>query len=131
MKALVRLSVTAIMVATFWVVGLTGSFSEMLTGGSALANDLPETSFIEVDSSKIDLNNSNINAFRKVPGFYPTLGRIIIQNAPYNSLDDVLNIAGLTEDQKTKISSNAEKFTLKKPDNSMNRERINNSIYRL
>jgi len=126
MRSLVRLSVTVIMVATILVVGWFGGFST-----SALADELPDTSFIQVDSSKIDLNNSNINAFRKIPGFYPTLGRVIIQNAPYQSLDDVLNIAGLTEEQKQKISASADKFTLKKPDNSMNRERFNNSIYRL
>jgi photosystem II PsbU protein len=62
---------------------------------------------------------------------YPTLGRIIIENSPYNSLDDVLKIAGLNESQKDLIKANADKFTLKKPDESMGRERINNANYRL
>jgi photosystem II PsbU protein len=62
---------------------------------------------------------------------YPTLGRIIIENAPYKSLDEVLSIAGLTESQKELIKANADQFTLKKPDESMGRERINNANYRL
>ncbi len=111
---------------------LTTSFLGTFGAASpAFADNLPDTSFIKQDLSKIDLNNSNINAFRQVRGMYPTLGRIIIDNAPYSSLDDVLNIDGLSEKQKDLIRNNADKFTLKKPDESMNRERINNSLYRL
>jgi photosystem II PsbU protein len=77
------------------------------------------------------LNNSNINTFRQVRGMYPTLGRTIIDNAPYKSLDEVLKIAGLTDGQKELIKGNADKFTLNKPDESMGRERINNANYRL
>jgi photosystem II PsbU protein len=124
MKALVRFSIIAMAIAIFWT-GFPGSFL------SVYANELPETNVIKVDSSKIDVNNSNINAFRKIPGFYPTLGRIIIQNAPYSSLDDVLNISGLSDVQKQRIKDNAGIFIVQKPDNSLNRERYNNSIYRL
>lgn len=95
------------------------------------ADDLEKTDFINVDNSKIDLNNSNINTFRRVPGMYPTLARIIINNAPYESFDDVLKIPGLSAAQIQKLKDNADRFTLKKPDNSMNRERINNALYRL
>jgi photosystem II PsbU protein len=59
------------------------------------------------------------------------LGRLIIDNAPYKSLDDVLNIKGLSPSQKELITANADKFVLKKPDESMGRERINNANYRL
>ncbi len=125
MKALVRFSIIAMAIAIFWTSGFSGSFL------SVHADELPETNVIKVDSSKIDVNNSNINAFRKIPGFYPTLGRIIIQNAPYSSLDDVLNISGLSDVQKQRIKDNAGIFIVQKPDNSLNRERYNNSIYRL
>lgn len=124
MKALARFSIVAI-----WAIAILCTF--LLPNGMVNANELPKTNFIKVDSSKIDLNNSNINAFKKVSGFYPTLGRIIIQNAPYRSLDDVLHIPGLTEAQQQKIKDNADKFTLYQPDNSLNRERINNALYRL
>jgi len=129
MKALVRFSIIAVAIAAFWTFGWAFDFSGF--SSSVHADELPETSVIKVDSSKIDVNNSNINAFRKISGFYPTLGRIIIQNAPYNSLDDVLNIAGLSDVQKQRIKDNAGIFIVQKPDNSLNRERINNSIYRL
>ncbi len=120
--------ICVIAIAIVLTTSFLGAFG---TANPAFADNLPDTSFIKQDLSKIDLNNSNINAFRQVRGMYPTLGRIIIDNAPYGSLDDVLNIPGLSEKQKDLIRSNADKFTLKKPDESMNRERINNSLYRL
>lgn len=127
MKALIRFSVLLVAIASIWTTGFLGSFGS----NSAFAEDLPSTSFYTQDLSKIDLNNSNISTFRQVRGMYPTLGRLIIDNAPYESLDDVLNIAGLTDAQKTLIKANADQFTLKKPDESMGRERINNANYRL
>ena len=127
MKALIRFSVLLVAIASIWTTGLLGSFSS----NAAFAEELPSTSFYTQDLSKIDLNNSNINTFRQIRGMYPTLGRIIIENAPYKSLDEVLSIAGLTESQKELIKANADQFTLKKPDESMGRERINNANYRL
>ncbi|MDX2256244.1 MAG: photosystem II complex extrinsic protein PsbU [Pseudanabaenaceae cyanobacterium bins.39] len=127
MKALIRFSVLLVAIASIWTTSLLGSFGS----NSAFAEDLPATNFYTQDLSKIDLNNSNINNFRQVRGMYPTLGRIIIENAPYQSLDDVLAIPGLTEGQKELITANADKFTLKRPDESMGRERINNANYRL
>ena len=127
MKALIRFSVLLMAIASIWTTCLLGSFSN----NAVFAADLPSTSFYTQDLSKIDLNNSNINTFRQVRGMYPTLGRIIINNAPYESLDDVLNIAGLSDSQKELIKANANQFTLKKPDESMGRERINNANYRL
>ncbi len=127
MKALIRFSVLLVAIASIWTTGLLGSFSS----NAAFAEDLPSTSFYTQDLSKIDLNNANINTFRQIRGMYPTLGRIIVENAPYKSLDEVLNIAGLNESQKELIKANADQFTLKKPDESMGRERINNANYRL
>jgi photosystem II PsbU protein len=127
MKALIRFSVLLVAIASIWTTGFLGSFGS----NSAFAEDLPATNFYTQDLSKIDLNNANINAFRQVRGAYPTLGRIIIENAPYKSFDDVLNIAGLSEAQKELLIANADKFSLKKPDESLGRERINNANYRL
>ncbi|NJK34831.1 MAG: photosystem II oxygen evolving complex protein PsbU [Oscillatoriales cyanobacterium SM2_2_1] len=111
------------------------TFSFILPTQPVLADvapaELPKTNFIEQDRSKIDLNNANIKEFREVRGMYPTLGRIIIEHAPYRSLDDVLSIKGLTEKQKDLIRNGADRFTLRQPDESMNRERINNALYRL
>jgi len=127
MKALIRFSVLLVAIASIWTTGFLGS----LGSNAAFADELPPTNFYTQDLSKIDFNNANINTFRQVRGMYPTLGRIIIDNAPYQSFDEVLNIAGLTDTQKEILKSNADKFTLKKPDESMVRERINNANYRL
>jgi len=127
MKALIRFSVLLVAIASIWTTCLLGSFGS----NAAFAEDLPTTNFYTQDLSKIDLNNSNINTFRQVRGMYPTLGRIIIDNSPFQSLDDVLNIAGLSDAQRELIKENADKFTLNKPDESMGRERINNANYRL
>jgi photosystem II PsbU protein len=124
MKALVRFSIIALL-----AIAILCNFGIQVSAVSAV--ELPKTDVLKADSSTIDLNNSNINAFKKISGFYPTLGRLLIQNAPYRSLDDVLNIAGLTEAQQQKIKDNADKFVLNQPDNSLNRERYNNSLYRL
>ena len=61
---------------------------------------------------KIDLNNTNVRAFRKYPGLYPTLARKVVDNAPYKSVEDVLSIAGLSEKQKEMLNANLDKFTL-------------------
>jgi photosystem II PsbU protein len=124
MKALVRFSIIALL-----AIAILCNFGIQVNAVSAV--ELPKTDVLKADSTTIDLNNSNINAFKKISGFYPTLGRLLIQNAPYRSLDDVLNIAGLTEAQQQKIKDNADKFVLNQPDNSLNRERYNNSLYRL
>jgi photosystem II PsbU protein len=117
--ALVLLSLTV----SLWFGNLTPSWAE--------GENLQKTDFINADNTKIDLNNSNINTFRQVPGMYPTLARIIVNNSPYDTFDDVIKISGLSAAQIQKLKENADRFTLKKPDNSMNRERINNALYRL
>src|ERR687885_2744259 len=57
------------------------------------ADDKLNTEF----GKKIDLNNTNVRAFRKYPGMYPTLARKVVDNAPYKSVEDVLDIPGLSE----------------------------------
>jgi photosystem II PsbU protein len=64
---------------------------------------------------KIDLNNTHVRAFRKYPGMYPTLAGKIIQNAPYQDVEDVLNIPGLSERQKDLLQANLDEFTVTRP----------------
>ena len=64
---------------------------------------------------KIDLNNTHVRAFRKYPGMYPTLAGKIVQNAPYEKVEDVLNIPGLSERQKALLQANLDKFTVTEP----------------
>ena len=81
---------------------------------------------------KIDLNNTNVKAFMQYPGLYPTLARILVKNAPYDSVDEVLNLPGLTSRQREVLESNIDKFTVTEPDNALveGDDRINNGFYR-
>ncbi|MBR8831128.1 MAG: Photosystem II 12 kDa extrinsic protein [Chroococcopsis gigantea SAG 12.99] len=64
---------------------------------------------------KIDLNNSDIRDFRGLRGFYPNLAGKIIKNAPYDEVNDVLNITGLSSGQKERLQANIDKFTVTPP----------------
>jgi photosystem II PsbU protein len=66
-----------------------------------------------VEDGKIDLNNASLSAFVECPGFYPTLARLIVENGPYQTVDDVLNIAGLSERQKELLQRNLVHFQVK------------------
>jgi photosystem II PsbU protein len=81
---------------------------------------------------KIDLNNTNIAAFQKYPGLYPTLAKKIIKNAPYKKVEDVLNIPKLSDKQKTLLQANLDNFTVTEFEPNFNEgdDRINNGIYR-
>jgi photosystem II PsbU protein len=66
-------------------------------------------------SPKIDLNNANISAFRDCRGFYPNLAKLIVQNGPYNRVEDVLKIAGLTDQQKQMLKTQLKNFIVTEP----------------
>ncbi|NMG09574.1 photosystem II complex extrinsic protein PsbU [Brasilonema sp. UFV-L1] len=86
----------------------------------------------EVYGKKIDLNNTNVRAFQKYPGLYPTLASKIITNAPYQKVEDVLDIAGLSERQKQILQANLDHFTVSEvvPAFTEGDDRFNNGIYR-
>ncbi len=81
---------------------------------------------------KIDLNNTNIRAFMEYPGLYPTLARKILQNAPFNDVNDVLDMPGLTSRQVEILQANMGNFTLSAPEDTFveGGDRFNNGIYR-
>jgi photosystem II PsbU protein len=81
---------------------------------------------------KIDLNNSNVNAFTQYSGLYPTLARKIIQNAPYESVEDILDIPGLSDRQKEVLQANLEHFTVTKVERALveGQDRYNPGIYK-
>jgi photosystem II PsbU protein len=81
---------------------------------------------------KIDLNNTNLRAFRQFPGMYPTLASLIFKNAPYENVEDVLKIPGLSEKQKEVLQANLENFTVSEESKELveGDDRINNGIYR-
>lgn len=81
---------------------------------------------------KIDLNNTNVRAFLQYRGMYPTLARLIVQSAPFEQVDDVLDLPGLTEQQKDILRSNLKNFTVSPPEDTFveGGDRFNNGIYR-
>jgi photosystem II PsbU protein len=80
---------------------------------------------------KIDLNNTNVRAFTQYPGMYPTLASMIIQNAPFEKVEDVLKMPGLTERQKAVLQSHIDSFTVSNPEDAFveGGDRFNNGIY--
>jgi photosystem II PsbU protein len=61
---------------------------------------------------KIDLNNANIIAFTDCRGFYPTLAKLIVTSGPYLQVEDVLNIPGLSDQQKELLTTYLDRFTV-------------------
>lgn len=81
---------------------------------------------------KIDLNNTNVRAFQKYPGLYPTIAKKVIQNAPYKQVDDVLAIEGLSDHQKELLQANLDNFAVTEAESTFTEgdDRYNNGIYR-
>jgi photosystem II PsbU protein len=82
--------------------------------------------------AKFDLNNANVQGFRKFPGLYPTLARKILLNAPYDSVEDILDLPGLTEQQLDILRANLDNFTVTPPDSAFveGGDRFNNGVYK-
>jgi photosystem II PsbU protein len=68
--------------------------------------------------NKIDLNNSSLREFREFRGMYPTLAKMIIANTkdkPFESVEEVLEMPGLTEKMKETLKSYLDEFTVTPP----------------
>lgn len=80
---------------------------------------------------KIDLNNANVRLFREVRGFYPTLAKLIVKYGPYETVEDVLDIPGLSERQLAKLENNLDRFAVTPPSDVFleGQERLNNGNY--
>lgn len=119
MKRLIRwLSILSFMLINF--LGFF-SWSEIAIAGNPSIRSVPilaaisdsETPASCVDfGQKIDLNNANIGAFTDCRGLYPTLAKMIVTNGPYQTVEDVLDIPGLTEQQKELLTSYFDRFTV-------------------
>jgi photosystem II PsbU protein len=81
---------------------------------------------------RIDLNNTNIQAFVAYRGLYPTLAKLIVRNAPYKSVEDVLDIPGLSERQKDILRDNFDNFTATDVETALvsGSDRYNNGVYK-
>ncbi len=82
--------------------------------------------------NKIDLNNTNLRAFRQYQGMYPNLAALIVKNAPYSDVKEVLEIPGLSDRQIGLLEANLDKFTVTEVEQALveGDDRINNGIYR-
>lgn len=106
---------------------LVAAEESVMTNRRNAADDKLQTEF----GQKIDLNNSDIRDFRELRGFYPKLASLIIQNAPYEEIDDVLSIPGLSETQTGRLQANLDQFTVTPPASVFNEgdERYNAGVY--
>jgi len=100
--------------------------------GSQTLRNRADARLTDVYGNKIDLNNTNVRAFQRYPGLYPTLARQIIQNAPYQKVEDVFGIEGLSERQKQILQGNLDHFTVTEVEPAFTEgdDRFNNGIYR-
>jgi photosystem II PsbU protein len=91
------------------------------------ADDKLSTEF----GKKIDLNNTSVRAFRKYPGLFPVLAGKIVQNAPYQKVEDVLDIPELSDRQKQLLQANIDNFAVTDVETVFNEggDRYNNGIY--
>lgn len=101
--------------------------------GSAVAAELnPVDAKLTTEyGQKIDLNNEDVRGFRELRGFYPNLAAKIIKYAPYDSVEEVLDIPGLSERQRQRLEANLDKFVVTPPANELieGGDRINPGLY--
>lgn len=83
-------------------------------------------------STKLDLNNANVLAFRRYPGMYPTLARKIIRHAPFDTVEDVLNIPCLNDLEMDLLKVNLDNFVVTPAEPALTEggDRINPGIYK-
>jgi photosystem II PsbU protein len=141
-KGLVRLFTVFTLLLGCWGILGTTQTAQAVSFNSFAGNQVPVLAVARQNKAdeklgtdfgkKIDLNNTNIAAFQKYPGLYPTLAKKIIKNAPYKKVEDVLNIPKLSDKQKTLLQANLDNFTVTEFEPNFNEgdDRINNGIYR-
>ncbi|EKU96491.1 Photosystem II 12 kDa extrinsic protein (PsbU) [Leptolyngbya sp. PCC 7375] len=140
-KRLLSLFIGLTLVIFYWA-GL--GFAQPATAQKLMANNFSNTYILSdvlrnpVDEKlgevgeKIDLNNSSVLIFRRYRGLYPTLARKIIANAPFNTVEDVLNMPGLSEREIDILKDNLENFVVTPPEPALieGGDRINPGIYK-
>lgn len=121
-------TIARILIVFTLILGLVGFFNQLPAQAALNAVDTKLTTEF---GQKIDLNNSHIREFRDLRGFYPNLAKVIIKNAPYDKVEDVLDIPSLSEGQKDRLQANLDKFTVTEPSKELieGDDRINPGIY--
>lgn len=82
-------------------------------------------------AGKVDLNHTSVRGFSEYRGMYPTLAALIVKNAPFERVDDVLSIPGLTDKQKDFLKDHLDSFTVTPVESALNEgdNRFNDGIY--
>jgi photosystem II PsbU protein len=123
MKTIARIIVVlTLVVSLFGLIGVTPARAELNAVDAKLTTEYGQ---------KIDLNNSDIRDFRALRGFYPNLASKIIKNAPYDSVEEVLAIPGLSESQQARLQANLDKFVVTEVSSELTEgdDRINPGVY--
>jgi photosystem II PsbU protein len=107
------------------------SFNPQLVLAAEIRNAMDDKLATEF-GEKIDLNNTNVRAFLRYPGMYPTLARMIVKYAPFEAVEDVFDMPELSERQKEVLQANLNNFTVTPPEDALveGGDRFNNGIYR-
>lgn len=96
-------------------------------GAASAVRDYENIGFLG-GSETIDINNANVRVYLKLPGMYPNAAGKIAANGPYNSVNEVYNIPGLTSKEKDIIKKYESRFTALKPSADYVIDRINNGL---
>lgn len=118
-KSLLRLMLVLVTVGFVWIGLVQPATAHGLNfqADLAVANQstiAPEKLCVDT-GQKIDLNNANLMAFMDCPGFYPNLAQEIVQQGPYEQVEDVLNISGISNHQKHLLETNVDFFSVSTP----------------
>jgi len=110
---------------------IAAGFKDMVLATTALRNKA-DAGLDIVYGDKIDLNNTDVRSFRKYPGMYPTLARILVKHSPYEQVEDILDVRELSQQQKAFLASKLDLFTVSPPIDAFvaGQDRINPGIYR-
>ncbi len=134
MKTLSRIIVVLTLLVSLFNVGVADMAQALaLNLGSPVVAELNavDAKLTTEYGQKIDLNNSDIRDFRALRGFYPNLASKIIKNAPYENVEDVLSIPGLSETQESRLQANLDKFIVTETSIELTEgdDRINPGVY--
>ncbi len=137
MKRLIGILTALLLIVGAWgfvpaaQAGETGLFTVQSSTILAVRINTSDAKRQELVKGKLDLNNSDVREFRRLRGFYPSLASKIIQNAPYKSVEDVLDIPGLSPSQAERLQANLDEFFVTDVEASMNAggDRYNPGLY--
>jgi photosystem II PsbU protein len=125
-------SVLAVLILVMGCWGWSGQYQSAVAENLGSAQPTLIAQADEAMGQKIDLNNTNVRAFTQYPGMYPTLARMVVKYAPFNRVEDVLDMPDLSGRQKEILQANFKNFVVTPPKDSLveGGDRFNNGIYR-